>query len=61
VLPLQSGDWGGGTAPAKRCYHSSLATGVVPPPQPGGATTCVCVQGRFNRLAEWALFKAQLS
>ncbi|CAL9098079.1 unnamed protein product, partial [Musa textilis] len=48
VLPLQSGDWGGATAPARR-FHRRQCTGAVLPPQTGGSTACVCVQGRCYR------------
>ncbi|CAL9112677.1 unnamed protein product, partial [Musa textilis] len=44
-----SGGQGGATACVSRltdvqgrCYRSSLVTGAVPPPQPGGSTACLC-------------------
>ncbi|CAL9074779.1 unnamed protein product, partial [Musa textilis] len=40
VLPLQSGDWGGATAPARRFHRQAIVAGAVLPPQAGDTTAC---------------------
>ncbi|CAL9098169.1 unnamed protein product, partial [Musa textilis] len=44
VLPLQSSDWGGATAPARRFHRLATVAGAVLPPQAGGTTACYSSQ-----------------